>query len=95
MDPKRKAFCVSCRPKAEDYRAQLYAEHDATEATVKAYLEHCRNCQKANQIQATSSGDSGEVECANNDCERFYKRIEVARDATKVSEKVSRFELDW
>ena len=92
MDPKRKAFCVSCRPQAEDYRAKLFVERDAADATVKAYLEHCRQCQKANQIQASASG---EVECANNDCERFYKRIEVARDATKVAERVDRFNLDW
>lgn len=92
MDPKRKAFCVSCRPQAEDYRTQLYIERDAVEATVNAYLEHCRKCQEANQIQAAASG---EVECANNDCERFYKRIEVARGASKVKERVDRFELDW
>jgi hypothetical protein len=114
MPPDRKAFCASCRPQAEDYRKQLYSERDAAERTVREHLEHCRQCQKANQIESVpqsgysnnsahgstdAAGTSGEnltqVECANHDCDRFYKRIQVRVDAAKVAERANNFALDW
>ena len=43
----------------------------------------------------TSGEDLTQVECANHDCDRFYKRIQVRVDATKVAERARNFALDW
>ncbi len=80
---KAGGVCRGCEPNKDDIYNKIIGEKDAIQEKLEKVKRKCKECQGEGAIQ---------LECTNDDCEFFYKRIQYRRELEKKENVIKEFE---